>query len=191
MASQWFERYLATPEVIARFTRHDTTAQPMPAALVERIERARNFAEGIRTMAMLQTSVLDLDLHTLPVPPDFGALERAIAAAVHAPPEVSAVGGAVQAGFLFGGENYAAQFYSYLWSDALAAEVYEAFLAGTGPYDRTVAERLRAHVLATGDSLPPADAYRRVLGKVPGIDALLRKRGMRAPGHGPGSRQAR
>ncbi len=79
---------------------------------------------------------------------------------------------------LFGGEDYAAQFYSYLWSDALAAEVYETFVSGKGPYDLAVAERLRSHILSQGASVGAGEAYRAFRGSPPGIEALIRKRGL-------------
>jgi peptidyl-dipeptidase Dcp len=111
-------------------------------------------------------------------PPSFSEFEKSIGAEMNAPPQVPGVGGAVQAGFLFGGENYSGQFYSYLWSDALGAEVFETFLAGAGPYDRSVAEKLRKYILSAGNSLEPGEAIKLVIGRTPGIGALLRKRGM-------------
>lgn len=179
MASQWFERYVATPEVLERFTRHEQTGRPMPAALAARIERSRVFAEGIRTTAMLESAVLDLRLHLArAVPADLDGLERKVQTDVGAPSQVPAIGRLTQAIYLFGGDNYSAQFYSYLWSDELAAEVFETYLEGQGPYDRAVAARLRAEIFAKGASADPAGAFSAFRGRAPGVDALLKKRGL-------------
>src|SRR6185295_11488445 len=44
--SQLLERWLPTPEVLNRFALHDQTGQPIPAALVQRIQRASTFNQG-------------------------------------------------------------------------------------------------------------------------------------------------
>jgi peptidyl-dipeptidase Dcp len=179
LASQWFERYLGTPEVLQRFTRHARTGAPLPPALAARIEAARVFCEGIRTTEMLESAVYDLRLHLAATgPADLPALERQVGEELHAPPQVLPVSNAAQAIYLFGDDNYSAQFYSYLWSDELASEVFAAFLAAGGPYDRPVAERLRATILSRGSSLDPVAGFAAFLGRAPGIAALLVKRGL-------------
>jgi len=175
----WFERYLGTPEVLQRFTRHARTGAPLPPALAARIEAARVFCEGIRTTEMLESAVYDLRLHLAATgPADLPALERQVGEELHAPPQVLSVSNAAQAIYLFGDDNYSAQFYSYLWSDELASEVFAAFLATSGPYDRSVAERLRATILSRGSSLDPVVGFAAFLGRAPGIAALLVKRGL-------------
>src|SRR5690606_21337162 len=82
---------------------------------------------------------------------------------------------------LFSGDSYSAGYYSYLWSDVLTADAYEAFLEGTGSYDKNVAERLREHVLSVGNTVDPAEAYRAFRGRDARIDALMRKRGFPVP----------
>jgi peptidyl-dipeptidase Dcp len=99
---------------------------------------------------------------------------------VRAPPQVLPISVAAQASYLFGDDNYSAQFYSYLWSDELASAVYAAFSAAGGPYDRAVAERLRAGLLSRGSSVDPAAAVAGFLGRAPGIDELLARRGLGA-----------
>ena len=58
---------------------------------------------------------------------------------------------------------------------------FEAFLEGSGPYDKAVAERLRKHVFSVGNTVDPADGYRAFRGKDAAIDALMRKRGFAKP----------
>ncbi len=87
-----------------------------------------------------------------------------------------------QFGHVFAGDSYSAGYYSYLWSDTLTADAFEAFTEGKGAYDRTVAERLRKSVFSVGNTVDPAEAYRTFRGKDAGIDALMRKRGFPVPG---------
>ena len=91
-----------------------------------------------------------------------------------------------QFGHVFSGDGYSAGYYSYLWSDTLTADAYEAFTEGKGPYDKDVARRLRENVFSVGNTVDPADGYRAFRGRDPGIEALMRKRGFPVPG-GPGA----
>jgi peptidyl-dipeptidase Dcp len=78
---------------------------------------------------------------------------------------------------VFAGDGYSAGYYSYLWSDTLTADAYNAFTEGKGPYDPVVAQRLRTNVFSVGDTIDPADAYRAFRGKDAGTEALMKKRG--------------
>ena len=82
---------------------------------------------------------------------------------------------------IFAGDGYSAGYYSYLWSDTLAADAWEAFTEAGGAYDPKVAARLSADVFSIGNTRDPADAYREFRGRDPGIGALMRKRGFPQP----------
>ena len=84
-------------------------------------------------------------------------------------------------GHVFAGDSYSAGYYSYLWSDTLSADAYEAFTEAGGPYDKAVARRLVEYVFSVGNTVDPADGYRGFRGRDPGIGALMRKRGFPAP----------
>ena len=66
LPSQLNERWLFTREVLDRFARHHETGEPIPQALIERIERSEKFNQGCATVRYLATAILDLDLHTRP-----------------------------------------------------------------------------------------------------------------------------
>ena len=82
---------------------------------------------------------------------------------------------------VFSGEGYAAGYYSYLWSDTLTADAWEAFTQAGGPWDNSVAERLRRDVFSVGNTIDPADGFRAFRGRDPDIGALMRKRGFPVP----------
>jgi peptidyl-dipeptidase Dcp len=84
-------------------------------------------------------------------------------------------------GHIFAGDGYSAGYYSYLWSDTLSADAYEAFVEAGGPYDKTVARRLHDGVFSVGNTVDPADGYRAFRGRDPGIAALMRRRGFPVP----------
>jgi peptidyl-dipeptidase Dcp len=87
-----------------------------------------------------------------------------------------------QFGHVFAGDSYSAGYYSYLWSDTLTADAWEAFTEAGGPWDKAVAQRLRDNVFSVGNTVDPADGYRAFRGRDPGISALMRKRGFPVPG---------
>jgi peptidyl-dipeptidase Dcp len=77
---------------------------------------------------------------------------------------------------LFGSDSYSAGYYSYLWSDVMAADTWKAFLEA-GAWDKEMADRLREHILSNGNAIDRAEAYRRFRGRDPDVKALLEKRG--------------
>jgi peptidyl-dipeptidase Dcp len=180
--SQLLEHWLQTPEVLNRFALHHQTGQPIPRALVEKIERAATFNEGFDTLEYLASAIVDLKLHTAgatEIDPD--AFERETLAALGMPSEIVMRHRTPHFGHIFAGDGYSAGYYSYLWSDTITADAYNAFTEGKGPYDKEVAKRLRDNVFAIGNTVDPADAYRAFRGRDPGIEPLLRKRGFPVP----------
>jgi peptidyl-dipeptidase Dcp len=182
LPSQILERWLATPEVLQRFALHHRTGQPMPSELVRKIERASTFRQGFDTVEYLASAIVDMKLHlagTRPIDPD--AFETETLASLGMPSEIVMRHRTPQFTHVFSSEGYAAGYYSYLWADVLAADAWEAFTEAGGPWDRTVAGRLREDVFSVGNTVDPADGYRAFRGRDARIDALMRRRGFPVP----------
>ncbi|HEY3122142.1 MAG TPA: M3 family metallopeptidase [Vicinamibacteria bacterium] len=180
--SQLLERWLSTPEVLNRFALHYQTGQPIPRELVQKIERASTFNQGFATVEYLASALVDMKLHlagdqTI----DPKAFERDTLKALGMPSEIVMRHRTPQFGHVFSGDGYSAGYYSYLWSDTLSADAYEAFTEAGGPYDKTVAKRLRDDVFSVGNTVDPAEGYRAFRGHDPGIGALMRRRGFPVP----------
>ncbi|MEM7322897.1 MAG: M3 family metallopeptidase [Actinomycetota bacterium] len=176
--SQINEHWLATDEVLNQFCRHHQTDEPMPADLIERIKRAETFNQGFDTVEYLASAIVDMRLHLagdVAIDPD--RFERETLADLGMPPQIVMRHRTPQFAHVFSGDGYSAGYYSYLWADALTADAAEAFEEADGYYDRSVAERLRAHVFSVGDTVDPADGFRAFRGRDVDTDALLRKRG--------------
>jgi peptidyl-dipeptidase Dcp len=181
--SQLLEHWLSTPEVLDRFALHYQTGKPMPAELARKIERAATFNQGFATVEYLASALVDMKLHLAgakTIDPD--AFERETLAAMGMPPQIVMRHRTPQFAHAFGSDGYSAGYYSYLWSDTLTADAYEAFVEAGGPYDKAVARRLRDAVLAVGNTVDPAEAYRAFRGRDPQIRALMVKRGFPVPG---------
>jgi peptidyl-dipeptidase Dcp len=182
--SQLLEHWLSTPEVLNRFALHYQTGKPIPKDLVDRIDRASKFNQGFITVEYLAGALIDMKLHLAATPDkaiDPAAFERDTLKAMGMPKEIVMRHRTPQFGHIFSGDGYSAGYYSYLWSDTLSADAWEAFQQGGGAYDKAVAKRLYEHVFSVGNTVDPADAYRAFRGKDPGTEALMRKRGFPVP----------
>ena len=176
--SQVNEHWVLTREVLDRFARHYQTGQPMPQALVEKIEKSRKFNQGYATVEYLAAAILDMDLHTRPDGVfDPATFERDALARIGMPRQIALRHRLPQFDHLFGSDSYSAGYYSYLWSDVMAADTWKAFLDAGGPWDKTVAKRFREIILAEGNSADRAEAYRRFRGHDADVKALFENRG--------------
>ncbi|WP_394827404.1 M3 family metallopeptidase [Pendulispora albinea] len=176
--SQLLEHWVETPEVLNRFALHYKTGQPIPQELLAKIQKASTFNTGFAAVEYLSSALIDMKLHlagSKDIDPD--AFERDTLKSLGMPDEIVMRHRTPQFSHIFASDDYSAGYYSYLWSDTLTADAYEAFTEAKGPYDAAVAERLRKNVFATGDTIDPAEAYRAFRGKDAGIGPLMRKRG--------------
>jgi peptidyl-dipeptidase Dcp len=176
--SQVNEQWLLTREVLDKFARHYRTGEPMPQALVERIHQADKFNQGYATVEYLAAAILDMELHTRPDGSvDPARFEREELERIGMPREIALRHRLPQFLHLFASDSYSAGYYSYLWSDVMAADTWQAFLEADGPWDRNVADRLRKYILSDGNATDRAEAYRRFRGRDPDVRALLEERG--------------
>lgn len=176
--SQLMEHWLCTPEVLQRFALHYQTGEPVPQRLVDRIERASKFNQGFATIEYLASAVVDMRMHlTREMPVDAAAFERAALDELGMPREIVMRHRSPHFLHVFAGDGYSAGYYSYLWSDVLTADAYQAFVEAGDLYDTGVAARLRQHVFSAGNTRDPAEAYRAFRGRDPKIQALMDKRG--------------
>jgi peptidyl-dipeptidase Dcp len=189
--SQLLEHWLSTPEVLQRFALHHQTGKPIPAALVEKIKKASTFNEGFATTEYLSSALVDMKLHlagSQKIDPD--EFERRTLNELGMPSELVMRHRTPQFGHVFSSDSYSAGYYSYLWSDVITADAFEAFTEGGGAYDKKVAERLRKYIFSVGNTVDPAEAYRSFRGRDPRVEALMRKRGFPSTGAGAGDKSS-
>jgi peptidyl-dipeptidase Dcp len=176
--SQLLEHWVSTPEVLNKFALHHKTGAPMPKELAAKIAKAATFNQGFGTVEYLSAALVDMKLHLAgakEIEPD--AFEKETLKSLGMPAEIVMRHRTPQFSHVFAGDGYSAGYYSYLWSDTLTADAFNAFTEGKGPYDPSVAERLRKNVFSVGDTIDPADGYRAFRGKDAGTEALMKKRG--------------
>lgn len=176
--SQLLENWLSTPEVLNRFARHYKTGEPMPAALLAKIEKASTFNQGFATVEYLSAALIDMKLHlagAADIDPD--AFEKLELEKLGMPKEIVMRHRTPQFSHIFSSDGYSAGYYSYLWADTITADAYEAFEEAKGPYDKEVSSRLLKSVFSVGNTIDPAEGYRNFRGRDAGFEALMRARG--------------
>jgi len=174
--SQLLEHWLATPEVLNKFALHYKTNEPLPQSLVDRIEKAANFNEGFATVETISSSFVDMKLHLRTDNIDPQEFEKETLKALNMPEEIVMRHRIPQFAHIFSGDGYAAGYYSYLWSDVINADAYEAFSEGEGPFDKQIAERLYATVFSIGNTIDAEKSYENFRGRAFKSDALMRAR---------------
>jgi peptidyl-dipeptidase Dcp len=177
LPSQLYEHWLDRPEILQRFARHYQAGAPMPEALMERLIASRTFNQGFLTTEYLGSSYVDLDFH-LGAAKDAHAVEEETRARMRMPEEVVMRHRPPHFQHIFSGDHYAAGYYSYLWSEVLDADAFNAFEEAGDVFDPTIAKRLRDHVYAAGGARDPAEAYKAFRGRMPSVEPLLKKRGL-------------
>lgn len=183
--SQVNENWLLTRAILDRFATHYETGEPMPQALVDRIEESSTFNEGFATVEYLSSAIVDMRLHNRTEPvTDVDAFERETLAEIGMPEEIVMRHRLPQFNHLFSSDAYSAGYYSYLWSETMDADTWEAFEETGDVWNREVADRFREYLLSTGNETDRAEAYRQFRGRDPDVDALLRKRGFPVPAEG-------
>ncbi|MEZ4318802.1 MAG: M3 family metallopeptidase [Myxococcota bacterium] len=175
--SQLNEHWLNTPELLGRFALHHATGAPPSSVLLDRMRAAANADSGFRTMEFLASSVMDMEMHLTTDPVDPREFEDRVLAQWGLPREVVMRHRTTQFAHVFSSEYYSAGYYSYLWADVLVADAAEAF-AESGFYDTELSARLLDTVLSRGNTLDPAEGFRRFRGRDPQVGALLRERGL-------------
>jgi peptidyl-dipeptidase Dcp len=187
--SQLLEHWLSTPEILDRYALHYQTGKPIPKELVEKIKRADTFNQGFDTVEYLSSALIDMKLHLAGAEKiDADRFERETLDKLGMPSEIVMRHRTPQFMHVFSGDGYSAGYYSYLWSDTLTADAWEAFTEAGGPWDKAVAKRLRDNVFSVGNTIDPADGYRAFRGRDAGIDALMRKRGFPVPAASPAAK---
>jgi peptidyl-dipeptidase Dcp len=186
LPSQLYEHWLEQPELLRRFALHYQTGEAMPEDLLQRLIAARNFDRGFGTVEYVACALVDLDFHSLDAATvaekiDSTKFERDALSRIGMPDEIVMRHRPPHFAHIFAGGGYAAGYYSYMWSEVLDADAFEAFEETGDIFDPATAKRLHDFVYSAGGSRDPADAYKAFRGRLPSADALLRKRGFTEP----------
>ncbi len=176
--SQLNEHWLPTPEVLSRFALHHETGKPMPVELQQKIDNASKFNQGFETVEYLACALIDMTYHLAgDTDIDIVEFEKTELTKLGMPKEIVMRHRPTQFAHIFSGDGYSAGYYSYLWSDALVADVHEKFMSEGGPFKGPMAKAYFTNILSVGDTIPQDQAFRNLMGRDVNRDALMRLRG--------------
>ena len=176
--SQVHENWVLTPDILDTYARHYKTGAKMPQALIDKLKAAETFNQGFETVEYLGSAIVDMKIHMDPSGEiDPAAAEKTILGEIGMPREIVMRHRLPQFGHLFSSDAYSAGYYSYLWSDVMAADAWAAFEEAGDPWDAATAKKFKDIILATGDAIDRAEAYRMFRGRDPQVEALLKNRG--------------
>lgn len=183
LPSQLYEHWFMTGEVLSRFARHARTGEIMPKALIDKVLAARNFNQGFATVEYAASALVDLAFHRLKaVPDDFDplAFEADVLREIGMPAEITMRHRTPHFAHVFSGDGYSSGYYSYLWSEVMDADAFNAFTEAGDVFSPAVAQKLKTYIYAAGNARDPAEAYALFRGRMPTPQALLEKRGLSA-----------
>ena len=179
--SQVNEMWQTWPSILAHYARHHQTGEPIPKALLDKINAAQRFNQGHATSEYLAATLIDMHLHQLaadqiPAANQLMATEAAVLKThgfdtVPVPPRYRTP----YFSHIMGG--YAAGYYAYLWSEVLDANTVE-WIERNGGLNRATGERLKRYLLARGGTEDPMVLFRQLVGHEPTLQPYLKRRGL-------------
>ena len=183
LPSQLYEHWLEQPEVLRAHARHHRTGEPMPEDLLKRLLAARTFNQGFATIEYTASAIVDMTLHLSSAGEaglDVAEFEADALKRIAMPAEIAMRHRTPHFAHIFSGDGYAAGYYSYLWSEVLDADAFDAFREAGDIFHPETAARLRRYIYGAGNLRDPGEAYTAFRGRLPSIDPLLRQRGLAA-----------
>jgi len=181
LPSQLYEHWLEVPEVLEEFAIHADTGKPMPRDLLDRMLGAATYDMGFSTVEYVASALVDLGFHDGDdAPTDPMQKQAEILEDIGMPHAIRMRHATPHFAHVFSGDGYSSGYYSYMWSEVMDADAFDAFEQNGGPFDPTMAKKLEDHILSVGGSEDAAELYKKFRGSMPDATALLKGRGLAA-----------
>ncbi|MFN2396131.1 MAG: M3 family metallopeptidase [Bacteroidales bacterium] len=179
LPSQVMENWAKHPDVMKMFAKHYETGDTIPDELIEKIMESSNFNQGFATVEFLASGLLDMEYHTLTNYEPFTVeeFEEMVQDKYNMMDEIYFRHGSTHFQHIFSG-GYSAGYYSYIWSGVLDADAFEAFVETGDLFHQETAQRFREEILEKGGTRDAMEMYVNFRGQEPGIEPLLRQRGL-------------
>lgn len=181
LPSQIMEHWVFEPELLKVYAKHYQTGEVMPADLIEKLDKSGKYGQGFATVEYLAACYLDMDFHVLkeiPADMDVMKFEEKVLSQRGLLKQIPSRYRTTYFSHTMGG-GYTAGYYSYIWSEVLDCDAYDAFVETGDLFNQEVAKKFRTHVLVPGSIDDEMDMYINFRGKAPGTEALLRNRGLK------------
>jgi len=178
LPSQLYEHWLEVPEVLEKYATHAETGEAMPRAMLDRLLAAQTYDMGFSTVEYVASALVDLAFHEGAVPADPMARQAEVLKGIGMPAAITMRHATPHFAHVFSGDGYSSGYYSYMWSEVMDADAFEAFAEAGDPFDPETAAKLEANILSAGGSQEADVLYTAFRGRMPGVEALLKGRGL-------------
>jgi thimet oligopeptidase len=165
--SQLLEEWVWDYDTLKTFASNEA-GQPIPAALVAKMNAGRRFGEAVNWRGQLASSATSLNFHNRAPDFDLKQLADAQTRRYSLFPVVPEAHSYASFGHLNG---YSAIYYTYAWSKAIALDLFSNFKAA-GIRNPEVASRYRRQVLEQGGSKDANDLIQDFLGRPTSLEAF-------------------
>ena len=179
LPSQINEHWAFQPEVMKVYAKHYQTGEIIPQELLAKVDAANKYGQGFVTTELVAAMYTDMDLHVLKENVDnldVIKYEEELMGKRGLPKQILPRYRMTNFSHTMGG-GYSAGYYSYMWSEVLDADAFEAFEETGAIFTPEVAAKFRKYGLSAGGVDDGATMYRNFRGRDPKVDALLKNRG--------------
>lgn len=181
LPSQIHEHWATAPQMLKRYAHHWKTGEVIPDELIAKLEAAHTHNQGFAVGERTTAALLDLAWGHLLLGAndsvDVMEFERKVADELQMPSELQFRYRSPYFKHIFGSDQYASGYYTYLWAEVLDSDGFELF-EERGIFDPETAKSFKENVLEAGGSEDPMVLFERFRGRKPTPDALLRNRGL-------------
>lgn len=181
LPSQLNEHWAFKPEVLKVYAKHYQTGEVIPQELVDKMVKAGKYGQGFATVEYLAASYLDMDYHVLneiPADLDINKFEAKVLGDRGILKQIPSRYRSTYFSHTFSG-GYTAGYYSYIWAEVLDADAFDAFAETGDIFNQEVANKYRTEILERAGEEDAMNLYINFRGKEPGIDPLLKNRGLK------------
>jgi len=181
LPSQVMEHWVFEPEVLKVYAKHYQTGEVMPEELIEKLDKSGKYGQGFATVEYLAASYLDMDFHVLKEvhqDADVMKFEDYVLGQRGLLKQIPSRYRTTYFNHTMGG-GYTAGYYSYIWSEVLDCDTYQAYKETGDIFNQEVAHKFRYDVLTPGGIYDAMEMYKTFRGHEPEVGPLLENRGLK------------
>ncbi|BAP58422.1 M3 family metallopeptidase [Candidatus Tachikawaea gelatinosa] len=179
LPSQIMEYWCWEPEVLKLISKHYKTGKSLPDSFICNLIKSKNYNSALFILRQVELSLFDLLIHNTFIPDNINQvieLFENIKKEITILPIPSWTRFMHSFTHIFSG-GYGAGYYSYLWSNMLAANAYARFVK-EGIFNRKTGEDFIKNFLQKGGSENPKTMLEKFIGKTPNINQMLKYYGI-------------
>ncbi|WP_375650909.1 M3 family metallopeptidase [Bartonella sp. AA78NXGY] len=178
LPSQLYEHWLTVPEILKSYAIHTKTGHPMPQELIDKVLVAQTFNAGFSAVEFISSALVDMAFHQGETVTDPTVFERQELEKLQMPDTIIMRHRPPHFMHVFAGDGYASGYYSYMWSEVLDADAFQAFEETGDVFNSELADKLKRFIYSAGGSRDPEELYKAFRGRMPLPEAMINKRGL-------------